>query len=146
MSMPDTSERRPPIATEPTGDIFMTLVSAALFLYVGFWSSFDLTGESALLDRAIVVFNWGARIVGVGLLLVAGLLYLRVRGAALLDLVLAALATLICAVPGAIWIGHGYTRDGFLVLVFALINASATRGAWLHWQALRVVPPPPDAE
>lgn len=127
------TRHRPPA---PDGESpWLTLVSAGLFLYVGF--GLGLTGVSGnpLYDGSVAALTWGARIVGIGLLVSFGLSYFRTPGAALLDLMLAGLAAGGCLVIGAIWLAFA-DAQGVLLLLFGLLNASATRAAWarLQWQ------------
>lgn len=125
----------PPAQVDAPTDIIMALVSAGLFLYVGFRGLYSQTGD-ALYDNSVTVFVWSARIIGFGILATAALGYLRISGAALLDLVIGASATALCVGVGAIWLQHQDT-DGVLLLIFALVNAAATRGAWLRWRGTR---------
>jgi hypothetical protein len=135
------SQRQNPTAT---GDIFMSLISAGLFLYVGF--GLGLVGISGNwpYDTSVAALTWGARVVGFGILLVAALSYFRVPGALTLDFLSALLATALCAAVGAIWLAYA-DWEGVLLLLFAALNASATRGAWLRWRAPRVTRTPFDS-
>ena len=110
-----------------------TLVSAAIFLYFGFVSPFIPFDSDPPAQRyAVLGFTWMGRIVGVGLLVVFLLTMMRVSRVALLELVLAGLATIGCLLCGAIWMAHDYTQQGFLLLIFGLLNASTTHAAWKH--------------
>ena len=116
--------------------MFMTLVSAGLFLYVGFGLGLVGISGNRIYDGSVTALTWGARIVGFGILGVALLSYLRVPGAVALDFVLGLLATVLCGVVGAVWLVF---RDwqGVLLLLFALLNASATKNAWQRWRGPR---------
>lgn len=127
----------PPRPMDAPTDIMMTLVSAGLFLYVGFGMG-GLVGisSSAIYNGSVTALVWGARIIGIGILGGAALSYMRIPGAVFLDLVISAAATALCVGVGAIWLQHGDTQ-GVLLLIFALVNAGATRGAWLRWRGTR---------
>lgn len=115
----------------------MTFVSAALFLYVGF--GLGLVGTSpdnALFNASVSILTWGARIVGV-LLLVSGTMTLTgARGGAPADFAVSALAALLCLLVGIIWVSNG-TTYGYMLLLFGLLNSSAAWNAWQRWRALR---------
>lgn len=132
----------PPPYAEPAPDlgrdIIMSLVSAGLFLYVGFGLGLEGISGEAVYDGSVAALTWGARIVGIGILLALGLSFVRVPGAAVLDLLLAALATLLCAGVGVIWLVFG-DGQGILLLLFALLNGASTRDAWLRWRRTRIV-------
>ena len=66
----------------------------------------------------------------------------RVPGAATLDLVLSVVAAAGCLAVGTIWMASKDT-DGFLLVLFGVLNASAARSAWGRWQAGRLSPRPP---
>lgn len=112
---------------------FASLISAALFLYVGFGLGQVGVGPDAAYNASVTVLVWMARVVGVGLLAVAALELAGVAAAALLDAVLAGLAAGGCLAIGAIWIAHRDTQ-GYLLLVFALVNASAAFSAWQRFR------------
>jgi hypothetical protein len=107
------------------GDVLLPLVSAGLFLYVGFGLGWH---------GSVAALVWGARCVGIGILLVLAMSYLRVPGAATLDLVLSTVAAAGCLVIGVIWM-VARDNDGFLLLLFGLLNGSAARSAWQRWRA-----------
>jgi hypothetical protein len=122
--------RRPESGGE---SVLLSLVSAGLFLYVGFVLGLQGISESAVYNGSVAALTWGARIVGIGLLVTTALTYFRVPGAAILDLLLAALATGGCLVIGVIWIFFS-DMQGVLLLLFGALNGSATRAAWIRWQ------------
>lgn len=128
--MDERDQHAPRPARQAGGEgVFMTLISAAIFLYVGFGmglAPFDSAPEPYRL--ATIGFVWMARIVGVGLLLVAVMGMMRVRGALMIECGLAGLAAAICLLTGAIWIYYG-DNQGFLLLLFGLLNGSAARSA-----------------
>ena len=115
----------------------MTFVSAALFLYVGF--GLGLVGTSpdnAVFNASVSVLTWGARIVGV-LLLVSGTLTLTgARGGAPADFAASALAALLCLLVGIVWVSNG-TTYGYILLLLGLLNSSAAWNARQRWRALR---------
>ena len=138
--MSDNPRDTPPDARRtmavPGSSPLASLVSAALFLYVGFgWGLVGIT-DSVLYNASVDALTWGARIIGIGLLIVAGLEFARVPFAALLDLVSCTLATLLCIGVGIIWLMNSDT-SGVLLLLFGLLNGSATRGAWERWKYTR---------
>lgn len=114
-------------------ELLLSLVSAALFLYVGFGLGLSGASGDAWYDGSISVFTWGAKIVGIGLLVSAVLFYFRVPGAALVDFGLAALAAAGCLVVGAIWLIF-QDGQGILLLLFGVLNGSAAKGAWQRWR------------
>ena len=119
----------PPVAESP----FMSIISALLFLYIGFWlRPVGMTGEQPY-DGSVTAFVWMARIVGIGLLVVAALTYARQPFVYPLNFIMALLATIGCLATGVIWIAYG-DRDGYLIVIFGLLNGSATRTAWRIWQ------------
>jgi len=130
---PDARTRTPQAAS---GDMLLTLVSAGLFLYVGFGLGWRGISGDALYDGSVAALIWGARCVGIGILVVLAMTYLHVPGVATLDLVLSGVAGGGCLVIGVIWVVAG-DNDGFLLLLFGLLNASAARNAWQRWRAAR---------
>jgi hypothetical protein len=125
------SPSRPPVRTPSTGDssAFFSLLSAAIFLYVGFFTGLRGISGNAIYDGSVLGFVWMARIVGIGLLIVAGLAFVGQSWAAKLDAVLAGVAALGCLAVGAIWLAFG-DMQGILILIFGLLNASAARSVW----------------
>jgi len=116
------------------GDIVLSLVSAGLFLYVGY-VLLGGTGDPVYVG-SIKALKWGACVVGVGILLTLGMTLARIPGAALLDVAISALAPALCLVVGVIWLIFSDT-DGILLLLFALLNGGATRSAWYRWRRQR---------
>jgi hypothetical protein len=137
MSTPQPQEyaRRQP-DTHSGGDFLFALVSAGLFLYVGFGMGLVGVSGEPLYDGSVAALVWGSRVVGLGILLVAAMLYFNVPGATLLDLVVSVVATAGCLAIGVIWMVHS-DAQGFLLLLFGLLNASAVRSAWQRWHAGR---------
>ncbi len=140
-------EPRPPAARPVPAagaDMFVTLLSAGLFLYVGFVVAYaplpDTPTPQAI---SIHAFTWGARIIGIAILVSGFLSWQRVPGAVVVELMVAAAATLVCLVVGAIWMAYGDT-EGFLLLLFALLNGSTARSAWVRWQMTRAAGEPGD--
>ena len=127
---PAPRERPPrPMAESP----FMSIMVALLFLYVGFGVKLIGVSGDPLHDGSVAAFVWMARVVGIGMLAVAGLTYARLPLAYPLSFAAALLATVGCLAAGAIWVAYG-DRAGFLILIFGLLNASAARSAWLVWR------------
>jgi hypothetical protein len=116
------------------GDFLLSLVSAGLFLYVGFGMGLVGASGDALYDGSVAALVWGARIVGFGILIAAAMSYFNVPGATLLDLALSVTAAAGCLVIGVIWMVYE-DAQGFLLLLFGLLNASAVRAAWQRWHA-----------
>lgn len=125
---------RPPAGSG--GEVFLSLISAGLFLYVGFWLGLTGISDSALYNGSVTALTWGARVVGIGLLITVAMTYFRVPGALTLDLGLAALAAAGCLVIGLIWLAFS-DMQGILLLLFGLLNGSAAKSAWQRWQAQR---------
>lgn len=107
------------------GNPFMTIISACLFLYVGFFMSWGPPPEHPIFDASVPVWIWGTRSIGIGLLAVAALAYLRVPFVIILDAVISIAAALICLAVGAIWLYFGYHQEGFLIFIFGLFNSRA---------------------
>ncbi len=144
---PDAQQRSVP----PEPPIFTALISAGLFLYVGFGLGLvGVTGD-AIYDGSVTVLVWGARCIGFAILLGLLMSLLKLPGATLVDLFSSLVATLLCLGVGVIWIYFSDT-DGFLLFIFALVNASAAHSTWKVWQYSRAVgqyePPlaPPSGE
>lgn len=110
----------------------MAIVSACLFLYVGFGLGLVGMSGDAIYDGSVTALVWGSRVVGIGLLITAGLSYTRLAIGLLLDLVVSALAAGGCLLIGVIWLFYG-DMQGILLLLFGVMNASAARGAWVRW-------------
>lgn len=115
-----------------------TLIAAILFLYVGFYVAYaPLNNQLTVYNVSLTGFTWMARIVGVGLLGVAAMAFVRVPGVRALDFVLAVMAAVGCLATGLIWVLHR-DNDGFLVGLFGLVNAMAARSAWYAWKGRAV--------
>jgi hypothetical protein len=136
MSAPPPPEARTPGPQPTGGDVLVTLVSAGLFLYIGFGLGLRGISGEALYDGSVAALVWGARCVGIGTLVALAMAYLRVPGMLTLDLVLSAAAAAGCLVIGVIWIVSG-DNEGFLLLLFGLLNGSAARSAWQRWRGAR---------
>ena len=118
----------------PGGEsILMTLVSAGLFLWVGFGLGLVGVSDSALYNASVAAFTWGARAVGIGLLLVAALTFFRVPFVLVIDLIVSFIAAGGCLIVGVIWILHD-DRSGFLLLLFGLFNLGAARNSWVRFR------------
>jgi hypothetical protein len=112
----------------------MTLIAAAIFGYFGFIAPFMVVEEPLSQRVTILIFNWMARVVCVGLGAVFLLGMLRSSFAAPLNWGLTVLAAAGCLIAGATWLFNGYTAEGFLIVLFGALNASAARGAWRAWR------------
>lgn len=126
---------RPP-GSDCTNDALFTLISAGLFLYVGFGLGLRGVSDDSLYNQSVTVLVWGARGIGLALLATALASFGGVRTPAAVDLLIGLAATTLCLVIGAFWIYHD-DRDGYLVSLFGLANAIGTRQAWLRWRAVR---------
>lgn len=107
----------------------MTLVSAAIFLYVGFWMGLTPLSDAPLAYKfSVWGFTWMGRIAGIALLVVAGLGFARVGGGALawLDAAVSVLACAGCLLCGAVWLAYG-DMQGVLLVALGLLNGSAAR-------------------
>ena len=118
----------------PGGEsIPMTLVSAALFLYVGFGYGLVGVSDSALYNASVTAFTWGARAVGIGLLLVAALTAMRLSFVFAIDLVVSFTAAAGCLIVGVIWILHS-DMSGVLLLLFGAFNSTSARNSWVRFR------------
>lgn len=136
-SSPQSAPPQYPPAASPGGaprseSPFLTLITAGLFLYVGFVLGLTSNYGHALYDGSVLALVWIARVVGIGLLAVAGLTWIGVRWADPLSFALSVIAAVGCLAVGAIWIAFGDTQ-GWLVLLFGALNAGA---AWSGARAL----------
>ncbi len=122
-------QRRP----SGSGDLFVSIISGGLFLYVGFGLGLVGVSGNALYDGSVTALVWGARLVGIGILATAAMSYFRVPGAAALDLLVCVVAAAGCVVVGLIWLAFS-DMQGILLLLFGALNGSAVRGAWQRWQ------------
>jgi hypothetical protein len=111
----------------------MEVVSAGLFLYVGFGLGLVGISGDALYDGSVTALVWGSRVVGIGILAVIVLTYARVPGVGILDLVLSSVAAAGCLLIGLIWLVNS-DLQGILLVLFGVVNASAARGAWSRWR------------
>lgn len=107
---------------------FFPLVAGGVFLYYGFKL---LPGDNgvAAYDFAIDLFRWMARIVGVGLVMVAALAFMKQPAARILDIVISVIAFVGCIVVGGIWLAYG-DNDGILILLLAAVNGWSAKAAW----------------
>lgn len=123
-------ERPSRVADESVGEsLFFTVISALLFLYVGFGMGLRGVSGDAVYDGSVSAFVWMGRIVGVGLLSVAVMLGLRIPLAGVLEALLASIAAVGCLVVAGVWILHA-DSDGYLVAIFGLLNSFVAWGAW----------------
>ncbi len=107
------------------GSLFGTIISAALFLWVGFFMGWDPPSEHPVFDASVPVWVWGTRSIGIGLLLVAAMASMRIGLVVYLDALISIAAAAICLGVGAIWLYFGYQYEGFLILIFGLFNSRA---------------------
>jgi hypothetical protein len=126
----------------PGGSTLLSLVSAALFLYVGFFLGLSGISGNPVYDGSVAVFTWGARVLGIGLLLTTLLSAMRLPLATPVDFALALAAAVGCLTVGAIWMVFG-DYQGLLVIFFGLLNASAAKSAWYAWRRAQTVPSKP---
>lgn len=122
--------------SDRTSDALFTLISAGLFLYVGFGLGLTGVSDEPLYNHSVTALVWGARIIGLALLAMALAVFSGVRVPAAVDCLVGLAATALCLGIGAIWIFHD-DRDGYLLSLFGLVNAIGTRQAWLRWRAVR---------
>ncbi|MCG3126462.1 MAG: hypothetical protein CHACPFDD_01298 [Phycisphaerae bacterium] len=114
----------------------MTFISAALFLYIGFVAGLEGISNSALYNGSVTAFTWGARFVGVGLVVIGALSAARIAAVAYLDVLVSFVAAAGCLAVGLIWLLYG-DMQGLLVLLFGALNGSALSAAWTRAQWLR---------
>jgi len=108
------------------------IVSAILFLYVGFGLGMRGVLGNPIYDYSVDGFTWMSRIVGIGLAIVAGMSMAGIPGASRLNLGLSTIAALGCLIAGAIWL---WFKDisGILLIAFGLLNAGAA-GRMFKWR------------
>ncbi|MGD8451041.1 MAG: hypothetical protein PVJ57_04415 [Phycisphaerae bacterium] len=127
-------ESRPPAPRLPAAEgLFETLISAGLLLYMGFYVGLEGCSDSAFYNGSVAAFTYGAQGVGIGLLIVAGLLWARLPVALLLDMIVGVVAAAGCLVIGAIWLLFN-DMTGVLLVLFGAWNSVAARNAWQHWR------------
>lgn len=126
--------------THPSGDYYdsnaiITGICGLVFLYFAwrYLSVSAVSGASAIYAASIQAVPWLAGACGLGLLFAAGLAAMRVRIGILVELAAAALATLTCIGIGVIWMMEG-DQEGFLLLIFALINGHAALTCYRIWK------------
>jgi hypothetical protein len=120
----------------PRGEFPMiTLVSALIFLYVGFGMAMTGISGNSIYDGSVSGFTLMAKIVGIGLLVVAGLEFFGSRLAIGLDAIVSILAAAGCLLVGAIWIAFS-DMQGILIGAFGLLNSNAAVQACRRWRAL----------
>lgn len=123
--------------SSPAGDSpVMTFMSAVLFLYIGFVAGLQGISESALYNGSVTALTWGARFVGVGLVVIGLLSIARIAAVAYVDVLVSFVAAAGCLVVGLIWVAFG-DMQGFLVLLFGVLNGSALHAAWVRVRWLR---------
>lgn len=128
----------------PSGEsLLLSLISAGFFLYVGFFLGLSGISDSAVYNASVAAFTWGARVVGIGLLVSTIMLFFRIPGATLLDLLLTGLAAGGCLIIGAIWLAFG-DMWGIMLLLFGMFNFNSTKNAWRLWQGRRAPTMPLD--
>ncbi len=123
-----------PRSSDNTTDALWTLVSAGLFLYVGFGLGLTTGNPEPLVNQAVLALTWGSRIIGFGLLAMALATFAGSAIPALVDFLVSFAASALCLSVGAIFAYHEY-QQGYLIGLFGLMNAISTRHAWLRWRA-----------
>lgn len=118
----EASPRRPNV---------VTLVSAGLFLYVGFGLGVIGISDQPLYNASVDWLVWNARIIGGALLALFVLELTPLRFVPVARLMISGAATLLCVAVGGIWLMYS-DYDGILLLVFGALNASGTYDAWLR--------------
>lgn len=129
-----TPDQRATLTRRADESPLWTIIIALLFLYLGFFAPFvPNIDDPAVQKVSIHAFNWMARLVGIGLLLIAALSFARVPFVQPLNFVVTLIAAAGCLGAGAIWMANGYTT-GLLILIFGVLNAASARSAWLSWR------------
>ncbi len=118
------------------GDILSPIIAGGLFLYVGFGLGLVGISGNIVYDQSVAALVWAARVIGLGLLLVAVLNWRDIHWAATLNLILATLAALVCLLVGAIWLVFA-DMQGLLLILFGLWNAGVAGSAWRRRRARR---------
>lgn len=115
------------------GGLF-TLICALVFLYFGYTRrGVTALRGSELYAWSLQAFPWVCMTTGALLLLAALLAFARIRAGLAVEVLASALATLMCFVFGMIWMLDG-DNEGFLLLIFALVNGYATKNTLLAWR------------
>ena len=128
--------RAAPAPSPPRESPFWALVSAALFLYMGFVLVPEGISGDAVYDTSVSAFVWMARVAGIALLVVAALAFIRHRLAIWAALVVDAFATVTCWIPGLIWLTRGADAFALLIVLFGLVHAGAAGNSWVAWRTL----------
>lgn len=126
----DSSRRAEPPGGAPLDAAMFTLISAAVFLYFGFFRTYSPTADAELVYAlSIYTFNWMAKIVGIGLLVVAGLTLARVAFAEWINFGASVLAAIGCLAVGGVWMAYK-DGDGLMILLFGMLNAYSARASY----------------
>ena len=80
------------------------LISALVFLYVGYGLAYEGRSGDALYDGSVAALTWGARGIGIALLAVAGLQLAQLAFASMVDAIVTGLAALLCLGVGLVWL------------------------------------------
>jgi hypothetical protein len=126
-----SAERGP--ESDRASDAIFALVSAGLFLYVGFGLGLRVISDDALYNQSVTALVWGARIIGLALLAMALATFVGARVPAAADFAVSLAATALCLGIGVFWAYHD-DRQGYLLALFGLVNAIGARQAWSRRQ------------
>ncbi|MFN0136699.1 MAG: hypothetical protein ACKVS9_11360 [Phycisphaerae bacterium] len=131
---PPAPQQQPqyPPAYDPVGEpMLLTIISAVVFLYFGFYRSYTPTADAApFYALSVHGFTWMARTVGIGLLIVAGLTFARLPASEWVNLIVSVIAAFGCLAIATTWLLYN-DGDWILIMLFGLLNLGAVRGAWL---------------
>ncbi len=113
----------PPPVGMPAGESgFWTIITALIFLYLGFGLGLEGISDSRLYNLSVSAFVWIARIVGLGLIAVVALARFAPRLARGLHMALSAVATIGCIAVGIVWIVHS-DAQGLLIAILGILCA-----------------------
>ncbi len=125
------------VSNDQFGDsnVFLATICGLIFLYTAWIHRADvpLGTPSTAYAASLPVFPWLAGACGAGLLIAAGLGAIRSRAAIVVEFAAALLATLTALVIGLIWTKEG-DSEGFLLLIFAVINGHAALTCYRIWR------------
>ena len=116
------------------GGGMFTLICALVFLYFGYTRrGVTALSGSDLYAWSLKAFPWVCMTTGALLLLAALLAFARIRAGLAIEVLAGGLATAMCFAFGLIWMLDG-DNEGFLLLIFALVNGYATKNTLLTWR------------
>lgn len=122
MSVPPEPAPTPPAGPSAGDSGFWTVITALIFLYLGFGLGLEGISDSRAYNLSVTAFVWIARVVGIGLIAVVVLSRVWPRASAWLYVALSAVATVGCVAVGVVWIAHS-DAQGLLIAILGLLCA-----------------------